>query len=69
MIPAEDLKIESYPKTSQGGQHAGSTYGVMVTHLPTGTIAVVKIDRSQHKNKSIAVHMIEAALTDPEFRG
>lgn len=67
MIPPEDLEVELYPER-RGGQHAGMTYGVKVTHLPTGTIAIVQSQRSQHKNRTIAQRMIESALTDPEFR-
>lgn len=68
LIPVSDLKIEVYSRTPPGGQHVGVTTGVRVEHLPTGTIAICQTNRSQHRNKIIALHMIEAALTHPQFR-
>lgn len=68
MIPPEDLSVSRYDPRPPGGQQVGGSYGVKVEHLPTGTIAVVSTSRSQHRNKGIAIRMIEAALTDPDFR-
>lgn len=66
MIPPEDLKVEAYSRIPPGGQHVGITIGVKVEHIPTGTIAICQTFRSQHRNKIIAMHMIEAALTHPK---
>jgi len=47
-----------------GGQHAGTPASdIRVTHIPSGVFAQVGVSRSQHKNKLIAIEMIEAALT------
>lgn len=67
MIPPEELRATTYDPCPPGGQHVGIATGVRVEHLPTGTIAIVQTHRSQHKNKAIAVRMIESALTDPDF--
>lgn len=68
MIPAEDLKVSSFPIGPQGGQHAGSPpVGLEVVHLPSGTVARVSVGRSQHVQRMIAVNMIEAAITHPRF--
>lgn len=69
MIRPEDLRWSPYPLERKGGQQVGMPSGVQVEHLPTGTIAIVRTDRSQHRNREIALHMIESALTDPKFRG
>ena len=61
MLRPEDLDVRSYPE-SKGGQHVGVPCGVRVEHLPTGTVAAVNLTRSQHKNRSIAIEMIEWAL-------
>lgn len=67
-IPPEDLKVEVVQPKSQGGQHVGYTIlPVKVTHVPTGIVAIVEC-RSQHKSRQVAVEMIEAALTSPNFR-
>jgi peptide chain release factor 2 len=69
LIASADLSVTYYDPRPPGGQRVGIVSGVKVEHLPTGTIAIVQINRSQHRNKEIAVRMIEAALTDPAFRG
>lgn len=69
MIPDEHLHVEliyrgTGTSTPPGGQHAGSPASdIRVTHLPSGIFAQCGVSRSQHKNKMIAVEMIEAALT------
>lgn len=68
MIPDEDLHAEWYGPHPQGGQHCGTICHVKVTHIPTGIFAVVGTERSQHRNRRIAVDMIEAALTSPHYR-
>ena len=67
-IPAEDLKVEIYDSKPAGGQHVGVPHGVKVTHLPTGLIAIAQSERSQHRNRSIAIDMILGGITSPHFR-
>jgi protein subunit release factor A len=58
-----DLKIEPYPPISKGGQHVGVVRtAIKVTHVPTGLIAISECERSQLKNKNIAMGMIEYGL-------
>ena len=58
-----DLKIETYPVISPGGQHVSVVRsGVKVTHVPTGLIAISDCERSRLKNKNVAIGMIEYAL-------
>ena len=66
----DDLKIESlYTQTRStqypGGQHAGSpSMFVRITHIPTDTVAECGFERSQFKNKPVAMAMIEMALVE-----
>lgn len=47
----------------EGGQQVGACHTpVKVEHTPTGTVAICGHERSQHKNKIIAMDMIEYAL-------
>lgn len=62
MFNKEDLHMESYPPRGNG-QYAGTVTGVKITHIPTGTISIVTMCRSQHKNKEIALEMLLAGLT------
>jgi protein subunit release factor A len=64
------LTIEIWPPRQIGGQQVGSgPNGIKITHHPSGIVAIVDCERSQHKNKALAVEMIEAALTHPMYRG
>lgn len=66
MIDPAELKIEIWPPRDRGGQHVAIIYtGVKITHIPTGTEAMSNMARSQHKNRAIAMEMIECALTHP----
>lgn len=68
LIPPNDLKVEAVSSREKGGQHVGYVNcPIKVTHLPTGISATVEM-RSQHRSRQVAVEMIEAALTSPNFR-
>ena len=48
---------------SPGGQHAGCNVAdVRVTHVPTGIMAQFGEHLSQHKNKQVAMEMVEWGL-------
>lgn len=69
LIAAEQLEVSAYPLRPSGGQHAGMPpMGVKIVHLPTGLTAMCCSNRSQYKNRIVALHMIESALTHPDFR-
>ena len=63
-LPSDQLKIEIWPpREDRGGQTVGdSRMGVKIEHLPTGTVAIVQNSRSQFKNRTVALEMIEWAL-------
>ena len=66
LIPADHLKIETYPYTPPGGQSVGDVRtGVRVTHLPTLTVVTCELSRSQRRNVQIAISMLETGLTHP----
>ena len=51
-----DLRVESMRSSGPGGQHTNKTEsGVRVTHRPTGLTAVAQEERSQHRNRSLAL--------------
>lgn len=65
----EDLKIEVEPRIPKGGQTVGIiSTGVKVTHIPTGICAFCEVERSQMKNKNIALAMVEYGLAEIGWR-
>jgi protein subunit release factor A len=67
LIPAYDLRI-TCEHQDQGGQHVGVSTGVTVEHIPSGIKVTVATERSQHRNKEIALDAIEGAITSPHYR-
>lgn len=62
-IPPEHLKVETLSRTPKGGQHVGQfDTGVKITHLPTGLVAICEAERSQFKNRNVALQMLEYGI-------
>jgi peptide chain release factor 2 len=65
----KDLKIDTYRSSGAGGQHVNKTESaVRFTHIPTGIIVACQQDRSQIRNRAIALEMLKAKIYEMELK-
>lgn len=62
-VRKKDFEVQTFQSGGKGGQHQNKTdSGVRIRHLESGAVGESRSDRSQHRNKKLALQRLVATV-------